>query len=295
MRPFQLFSILIVGLAILLVSCKDDPINLPVEASFTYAPKDSILTTDSFKLTSTSTPKERIIEYNWDIDGDGKADSKLANPVFFFKQAGRYTIILTVKGNKGDLDLASTAVTVRRPANGTLTIYRKDKLRQGVIVAIDTAKKGDSLFFPTAPTCGKGSKAATYTLREGTYNLSAIYGDGIAKWSQTVNIVGGECLLQEYKFDINTRLEITVKDTADKPAPNASVQLFTSLQNWKNRTNPVAPAQTTDANGKTTFPYLNITKYWIRASRGTLAADSLSVTPTLTEGIVNTVNVKMQK
>jgi hypothetical protein len=279
----------------LLFACKEDPANLPVKASFTYSPTDSILTTDSFKLTSTSTPKERIVEYSWDIDGDGKADSKEANPVFFFKQAGRYTIILTVRGSKGDLDLKSTAVNVRRPANGSLTLFRKDKLLQGVVVAIDTAKKRDSLFFLTSPLCGIGSKALTYTLKEGTYNLSAIYGDDVATWQKTVSIIGGECLLQEYKFDINTRLEITVKDTADKATPNSSVQLFRSLQNWKTRTNPIAPAQITNASGKTVFANLSPIKYWIRASSGILAADSTTVSPILVEGILNEISVKMKK
>jgi len=287
--------ILVICLVTFLTACKDDPINLPVKASFTYSPKDSILTTDSFKLTSTSTPKERIVEYNWDIDGDGKADSKEANPVFFFKQAGRYTIILTVKGNKGDIDLKSTAINVRRPANGTLVLYRTAKLKQGVVVAIDTTKKGDSLFFPTPPSCGKTTKALSYTLKEGTYNLSAVYGDGLATWSKTVEIIGGECNLQEYKFDINTRLEIIVNDTAKKPTVGSSVQLFTSIKDWKAKTNPVAPAQLTDADGKVVFPMLNMVKYWVRASKGVLSADSLSVSPILSEGIVNSLNVQLKK
>jgi PKD repeat protein len=287
--------ILLIFFAIFLIGCKDDPINLPVKASFTYSPKDSILTTDSFKLTSTSTPKERIIEYSWDIDGDGKADSKEANPVFFFKQAGRYTIILTVKGNKGDIDLKSTSINVRRPANGTLILYRKDKLKQGVIVAIDTAKKADSLFFPIAPICGKTTKALTLTLKEGTYNLSAIYGDNIATWSKTVDIIGGECNLQEYKFVINTRLEIMVNDTSQKPTPNSSVQLFTSVKDWKAKTNPVGMAQMTGADGKVTFSNLNTVKYWVRANRGILNADSMSVSPILSEGIINSLDVQMKK
>jgi PKD repeat protein len=282
-------------LLLLLASCQEDPINLPVKASFTYAPKDSILTTDSFKLTSTSTPKERIVEYSWDIDGDGKADSKLANPVFFFKQAGRYTIILTVRGNKGDLDLKSTAVTVRRPANGTLILYRSSKLKQGVIVAVDTTKKRDSLFFPTAPVCGKDIKAINYTLKEGTYNVSAIYGDGISTWSKTVEIIGGECNIQKYEFVINTKLEITVNDTAQKPTANSSVQLFPSLKDWQNRTNSVAPAQMTDANGKATFSNLNTVKYWIRANKGILNADTTAVSPILSEGILTTTSIQLKK
>ena len=235
------------------------------------------------------------MEYNWDIDGDGKADSKLANPVFFFKQAGRYTIILTVRGNKGDLDLKSTAVTVRRPANGTLIVYRTAKLKQGVIVAVDTTKKADSLFFPTAPICGKDTKALTYTLKEGTYNLSATYGDGVATWSKTVDIIGGECNIQEYKFVINTKLEVTVNDTVKKIAPNSSVQLFPSLKDWLNKTNPATPIQMTDANGKATFTNLNTVKYWIRASRGVLSTDSSAISSILSEGILNTSSVQMKK
>jgi hypothetical protein len=73
------------------------------------------------------------------------------------------------------------------------------------------------------------------------------------------------------------------------------VQLFTSLKDWKAKTNPVAPAQLSNSEGKVVFPYLNLTKYWVRASRGILNADSLSVSPTLSEGIQNTMQVQMKK
>ncbi len=289
------YSLSLLVVVCFLWGCKEDPINLPAKADFDYTPKDSILTTDTLKIINKSTPQERIIEYNWDIDGDGKVDSKEKNPTFRFPTAGRYTIILTIKGNKGDLSLKSTAVNVRRPANGTLTIFRRAKLNGLVQIQLDTTKRTDSLFFATPPVCGKPTKALTFTLKEGSYDLTATYGNTGAKITRRINIVGGECNMQEYAFVINTQLGVTVKDTANRAANGAMVQLFPTYKDWQNRTNPATTPLTTNADGVATFDNLNLrTRYFVRASRGTFLADSTSVN-SLTEGVLNTVEVKFKK
>jgi PKD repeat protein len=282
--------------ASLVLACKEDPINLPAKADFDYAPKDSILTTDTVKFTNKSTPQERIIEYNWDFDGDGKIDSKEKNPRFVFNKAGRYTIILTIKGNKGDLSLKSTAINVRRPANGKLTVFRRSKLNGLVRIELDTTKRTDSLFFPTPPSCSSTTgKAMTFTLKEGQYNLTATYANTGAKWTRKIDIIGGECNLQEYSFVINTQLEVSVKDTANKVANLAAVQLFLTYKDWQNRTNPATPLQNTNTEGKVVFDNLALrTKYWIRASKSTFVSDSTAVS-SLTEGVLNTVEVKFKR
>jgi PKD repeat protein len=276
-------------------ACKEDPINLPAKADFDYAPKDSVLTTDTVKFTNKSTPQERIIEYNWDIDGDGKVDSKEKNPAFVFRQAGTYTIVLTIKGNKGDLSLKSTAIKVRRPANGTLTVFRRNRLNGNVQITLDTTRRNDSTFFATPPLCGTKSKAMTFTLREGSYNLTATYPNTGATWTRRIDVIGGECNLQEYNIVVNTQLEVTVRDTANRVANAATVQLFPTYKDWQNRTNPSSTPLNTNAEGKATFDNLMLrTTYFVRASKGTFLNDSTSVR-SLSEGILNTASVKFKK
>ncbi len=277
-----------------LASC-EDPTNLPVKADFEYSPKDSILTTDTFKLVNKSTPKSRIVEYRWDINGDGVVDSQEENPMFFFTEAGRYTIVLTVRGNKGDIALKSTAVNVRRPVNGKLMVYRRAKMNGEVLVEIegDTLKRKDSLFFATPPLC-TNTKPLNYTLKEGNYKVKATYTKTGDSWTKEIFIWGGTCNVVEYNIPVNTRLELVVNDTANKPTSAAAVQLFASYRDWQNRQNAVTTVQNTSTDGKITFQNLNPVRYWVRATKGILAADSTSIPP-LTEGILNSGSVQLKK
>ncbi|MDA3813370.1 MAG: endonuclease, partial [Candidatus Cloacimonetes bacterium] len=57
----------------------------------------------SVQFTDTSIG-ENIIEWSWDLDGDGSEDSNLQNPSFIYQSAGFYTVSLTVEDDMGSTD-----------------------------------------------------------------------------------------------------------------------------------------------------------------------------------------------
>ena len=287
-RLFFYFLLLIVFPAAL-INCKKSDDELPIDAAYMVSPEKDIQTIDTVRFTSTSTPDSRIVEYSWDF-GDGTPTSNAKNPIHFFRQAGTYTVVLTVRGNRGDMDLFSRTFTVKRPPTGSLTLWRRAPVSVADIT-VDTFTSTDTIVWGTKPV-GCQSKTHTFTLPEGTYTATARHRNTGATWSRQVNIVGGECMVLEYMFNINTRVSVTVNDTLGKPVPNASVLLYGSYTDLKLKRNPVTSVRATDVNGNALFQNMQPLTYWVAAEKSKAKNDSTAVKAE--EGGLTEINTKIR-
>ncbi|UCC93554.1 MAG: PKD domain-containing protein, partial [Thermoplasmata archaeon] len=57
-------------------------------------------------------PEGAKLDYAWDLDGDGKTDSNVANPRYTYDREGNYQVTLTVTDDFGQSDSASVTIQV---------------------------------------------------------------------------------------------------------------------------------------------------------------------------------------
>ena len=89
-----------------------------------------------------------------------------------------------------------------------------------------------------------------------------------------------------------TSLKITVLNELGNPVEGASVQLYTSDEDYRAEKNPVSKAQLTDKKGKTTFKKLASIVYFVNVEKGDKNNDGAGVqTDTLKTGLLNKVTI----
>ena len=94
---------------------------------------------------------------------------------------------------------------------------------------------------------------------------------------------------------LNTSLRVTVLNDLGNIQENATVQLFTSEEDYRNETNPVGPSQKTDKKGRVTFKKLGSRVYYIHAKKGDATNVGRGVqTEKLAEGKVNKLNTVIE-
>ncbi len=94
---------------------------------------------------------------------------------------------------------------------------------------------------------------------------------------------------------LKTSLRITVLNDLGNIQENASVQLFTTEEHYRNETNPVGPPQKTDKKGRVTFKNLESRAYFIHAKKGDATNVGRGVqTEKLEQGKVNKLNTVIE-
>lgn len=89
-----------------------------------------------------------------------------------------------------------------------------------------------------------------------------------------------------------TSLKITVLNELGNPVEGASVQLFTTDEDYRAEKNAVRKAQLTDKKGKTTFKKLEPIVYFVNVEKGDKNNDGAGVqTDTLKTGLLNKVTI----
>src|SRR5690606_26052454 len=72
--------------------------NITVSATGGSAPLTVAFSPDGSRAPGRG---DRVVEYEWDFDGDGRTDSREPTPSFTYTENGRYTATLTVIGSSG--------------------------------------------------------------------------------------------------------------------------------------------------------------------------------------------------
>lgn len=90
----------------------------------------------------------------------------------------------------------------------------------------------------------------------------------------------------------NTSLRITVLNELGNPVPEAEVNLYHNLEDYRQEENPAAETQTTDKKGRVKFGKLDPEVYFVDAKKGDMSNAGAGVaTDTLREGRINKVNI----
>ncbi|MBN1446715.1 MAG: hypothetical protein JXA28_02190 [Bacteroidetes bacterium] len=95
-RPLPAFALSTLLLGMFLIQ----PLQAQLTAAFTVD-VDSAAVPFSVQFFDQSTPQDSIILREWDLDGDGDADSQERNPRWIYEIPGRYTITLIVADSSG--------------------------------------------------------------------------------------------------------------------------------------------------------------------------------------------------
>ena len=89
-----------------------------------------------------------------------------------------------------------------------------------------------------------------------------------------------------------TSLKITVLNELGNPVEGASVQLYTSDEDYRAEKNAVSKAQLTDRKGKTTFKKLASIPYFVNVEKGDKNNDGAGVqTDSLKTSLLNKVTI----
>jgi len=122
--------------------------NDPPDAALTVDP-DPVEPGQSVTLdaSESSDPDGSIVEYRWDLDGDGTVDTTTGSPTTStsFSQAGDHDVAVTVVDGEGATDAGTTTVTVRanRPPSAALT-GSPSTAETGETVSLDAGGSTDS-------------------------------------------------------------------------------------------------------------------------------------------------------
>ncbi|MEL6535286.1 MAG: carboxypeptidase-like regulatory domain-containing protein [Bacteroidota bacterium] len=91
---------------------------------------------------------------------------------------------------------------------------------------------------------------------------------------------------------LSTSLRVTVLNELGNIVPGATVTVYANEEDYRNSTNPVQPAQETNAKGRVSFKKLDPTVYFLDVQMGDLNNIGLAVqTDTLKPNLINKVNI----
>jgi len=95
---------------------------VPLDAQFELGP-DSPTVGEEVTVDGGSSQGD-IVEYRWDLDGDGEFDRTTTDPVLThtFDEAGEYTVTLEVEGEDGQTEQTSTEVLVSEEDNSDIEL-----------------------------------------------------------------------------------------------------------------------------------------------------------------------------
>ena len=84
------------------------------------------------QFTDETTAAGDIIDWSWDLDGDGSEDSNLQNPIFFYNDEGIYSVTLTIEDEYGEFSTQTkTNYILVGSSNIPSTIFA-DSFEQGL-------------------------------------------------------------------------------------------------------------------------------------------------------------------
>jgi len=104
-------------------SMEIEVLNVSPEASFTQAPAEpGVGQQVEFDATGSHDPDGEIVNYEWDLDGDGTFETEGPTAETVYQQAGTYRVAVWVTDNDGASTTASSEVAVFEPAAVTREI-----------------------------------------------------------------------------------------------------------------------------------------------------------------------------
>lgn len=153
--------------------------NKPPVAGFTVSPtQGDTNTTFAFNGTSSSDPDGQIASYSWDY-GDSSTKGSGATTTHKYSTNGTYSVILTVKDNKGSSDTESAQVKVsapNQPPSAILTAQQGGTENPLKVVVMLTASDSDGTVASATIDFGEGG-VVTITPGLSYYHIYA--GSGI--------------------------------------------------------------------------------------------------------------------
>ncbi|MBT7483751.1 PKD domain-containing protein, partial [Candidatus Peregrinibacteria bacterium] len=196
--------------------------NEQVNAHFdAYPTSGAIPLTVSFDATESSDPDGEIVEYEWDLDGDGSFDDgDELEMEYTYEQYGTYTVKLRVTDNNGESDIMETEILVDEGEKPTATIdydLESDEVlyidEEYLFKAIDASSPNGSIE-EYEWDFGDGSNVTRNKTAEHTYDEPGTY------------IIS---LTLTDEADEKGTVEVEVRVVAEESSPTAKV---TTNQDW---------------------------------------------------------------
>jgi PKD repeat protein len=109
-----------------------------------------------FHDLSTGSPRS----WAWDFNNDGIVDSRLKNPLYIYRTAGTYTVILTVTSRDGsDSETRHNYITVKNPIHPPIAHFSQNKYVGRAPLLVKFTDR--SLFNPTSYSWNFGDGSAS--------------------------------------------------------------------------------------------------------------------------------------
>ncbi|WP_254764258.1 PKD domain-containing protein [Natrinema marinum] len=116
--------------------------NAAPTATFEYTPDNPGIDEEvTFDASASSDPDGSIVEYRWDIDGDGTVDNTTTNPTvtYTYTDPGTKTVSVTVVDDDGTTDDAERSVFVSAPGPVAVCSVSRTSIAPGESVTIDAS------------------------------------------------------------------------------------------------------------------------------------------------------------